>query len=121
MDKWQALFSFWSGFGVDAYEENSVPDRDDIAFPYITYESAMSGFDESATLSANIWTRSNSWEQADVLANAIYDRLKNGGFVTHYDGGILWIIPREPFAQSMGDPDDDKIKRKLLSVTVNFA
>ena len=36
MDKAQALHSFWSGFGLTAYDENTVPDGAQL--PYITYE-----------------------------------------------------------------------------------
>ena len=36
MTKEQALYKFWISFGMQAYEENSVPS--DATFPYITYQ-----------------------------------------------------------------------------------
>ena len=121
MDKWEAIHSFWASFSVSAYEENSVPDLDDVIFPYITYEAVDSGFGDDVTGSASIWTRSMSWLSADTLSNTIHDRLKNGGVCIPYDGGIIWMTAGSPFAQSLGDPEDDKIKRKVLNVDYHFA
>lgn len=121
MDRWEAQYSFWSSFGVPAYEETSVPDRDDIAFPYLTYSAVAAPFNGDVLANASIWTRSNSWLQADTISDLIEAALKNGGRVVNYNGGMLWITAEAPFAQSMGDPEDDKIKRKLLSVAVHFA
>lgn len=42
MTKAAALHSFFSGFGLTAYEENSVPD--DAVFPYITYSLTTDSF-----------------------------------------------------------------------------
>lgn len=120
MDKWEAQYAFWSGFGVPAYEANSVPDRNKVSFPYITYEPANSSFNDTSYLSASIWTRSSSWEQADVLSDSILDALKNGGKYVACDGGALWFCPGSPFSQSMGDEHDDKIRRKILSITLQF-
>lgn len=121
MDKWQAQYTFWSSFGVPAYEENSVPDLDSVTFPYITYQAVSAPFDGDVQQTASIWTRSTSWARADELSDQVEARLKNGGAVTRYDGGILWFTAEAPFSQSMGDPDDDRIKRKQLSVALHFA
>ena len=120
MDKYQAQYSFWSSFGVPAYEENSVPDAKRNTFPYITYEAVNAGFDENTAVNASIWTRTTSWEQADTLANAIQNELINGGKVIPYTGGIIWVTPEVPLIQNMGDPNDDQIKRKLISVQLHF-
>ena len=42
MTKAEALHSFYSSFGLTAYEENSVPD--DAEFPYITYNITTDSF-----------------------------------------------------------------------------
>lgn len=120
MDKYEAQYSFWSGFNIPAYEENSVPDEDEVSFPYITYQAVSSSFDEDATINASVWTRSTSWATADTIATLVQQRLGNGGAVVSYDGGIIWFTPNTPFAQSMGDPSDDRIKRKLLTVQLHF-
>lgn len=120
-DRWQAQYNFWSSFGVPAYEESAVPDRDDNDFPYITYQPKSAGFNSDVASGAEIWTRSESWLQADTLADAIEARLKNGGEIVPYTGGALWVTAEAPFAQNLGDPDDDKIKRKIISVVWRFA
>ena len=121
MDRWEAQYWFWASFGVPAYEQNSVPDLDDVSFPYLTYEAVSAGFDGDTAVSASVWTRSTSWEQADGLADAIEARLRNGGEVVSYEGGMIWVTAETPFAQNMGDPDDDRIKRKVLRVVLHFA
>ena len=120
MDRWEALYAFWASFGVPAYESNSVPDLKEIAFPFISYDAVSAAWDSNALCNASVWTRSSSWAAADALADAIEARIF-GGCNIPYDGGTIWITPESPFAQSMGDPDDDRIKRKLLSVVYHFS
>lgn len=120
MDRWEAQYNFWASFGIPAYEENSVPDLDEVVFPYLTYEAAVSGFDESAMVSVSIWTRSTSWAEADTLADNIEGRIKNGGALLPYDNGVIWATPSTPFAQNMGDESDDRIKRKILNINLQF-
>lgn len=121
MDRWEALYAFWSQFGVTAYEENSVPTdpltRPD--FPYITYEASVSPWNADVLMSASIWTRSTSWEEADRIADVIEQTIKDG-FVQHYDGGMIYIVPNDPLSKHMGDPDDDMIKRNLFGVRYYF-
>lgn len=121
MDKYEAQYAFWSSFGIQAYEENSVPDLDDVTFPYLTYEAISGLFDGDVAATASIWSRSASWLQADTLANIIEARLKDGGEVIRYDSGMIWVTAETPFSQNMGDPTDDRIRRKLLRVVWHFA
>ena len=117
-DRWQAQYNFWSRFGIDAYEEHSVPDG--APFPYITYQTVTSNFSDSVSVSASIWTRSYSWETADSISDNIQEFLKDGGVLQPYDNGTIWITPNPTFSQSMNDPNDDVIKRKIISVTYHF-
>ena len=59
MTKAAAIYQFWSGFGLTAYEENTVPD--DATFPYITYQLVTDSFDREIPLTASLWYRSESW------------------------------------------------------------
>ena len=120
MDRFEALYSFWSSFGIPAYESGSVPDAESVVFPYLTYDVMSSPFDGEVVANASIWTRSTSWVTADAFSDAIERRLENGGAILEYAGGIVWITPEVPFSQSMGDPADDLIKRKLLTVQLHF-
>ena len=122
MDKWQAQYDFWSSFGIPAYDASSVPDGDNRPdFPYITYNGVDGTFKSDIPTSASIWTRDFSWLSANEISNAIYQTLKNGGIVVPYDRGIIWVTAENPFAQNMGDPDDDLIRRKVLNVALHFA
>ena len=120
MDRYEAQYNFWSSFGVPAYEQNTVPDLDDIEFPYITYEAVSSPWEGQTIINASIWSRSTSWLEADTISNAIEAAIKDGGQILHYDGGTIWMTPEDPFAQKMGDPDDDRIRRIYLSVVIHF-
>ena len=122
MDRWQAQYSFWSGFGIPAYEENSVPTGENRpTYPYLTYQAVMSGFNEDAPVSASIWDRGDSWDTVDRKANDILTALSTGGRVIGYDTGMIWVTADTPFAQSMGDMENDYIKRTVISVVMHFA
>ncbi len=120
MDKWQAQHEFWNSFNVPAYEEHSVPDDQRNTFPRITYESAMSTFEDLVSITASIWTRSTSWEQADTLANTIEAFIKGMGCPEIQGGRYRVFIGNTTFAQKMDDPEDDQIKRIVLNVTFEF-
>lgn len=120
MDRWEAQYNFWSSFDIPAYEVNSVPDLEYVTFPYITYEAAASGFDEPVSVSASIWDRSNSWETADGIADRIERFIRKMGCPKIKGGRYRVYIENAAFAQNMGDPEDDQIKRKLLNVNFEF-
>ena len=117
MNKWQAIDSFWSGFGIPAYDYSSVPD--DATFPYITYEVATSSIGEPVLLTASMWFRDTSWMAISQGADAISQYIGMGGTIILYDGGMLWIKRGTPFAQRMSDPDDD-IRRIVLNIEAEF-
>ena len=117
MNKEQALHSFWSGFGVPAYDENTVPE--DAALPRITYEVSVDSFGGQVSLSASIWDRSTSWISVTEVADAVTQALSFGGRSIPYEGGLLWLKKGTPFAQRMGDTDDS-IRRIYLNVEAEF-
>ena len=118
MDKWQAQHEFWNSFGIPAYEEHSVPDG--APFPRITYESAMSTFENLVSVTASIWTRSTSWETADITANNIEQYIKAMGCPEIQGGRYRVFIGDTTFAQRMDDPQDDQVKRIVLNVTFEY-
>ena len=118
MDKSQALNSFWSSFGLPAYDVNSVPT--DAAMPYITYETAVDSIESVLNLQGNIWYRQISWADASKKADEISEYLYGIWPVTKkIDGGRMFITKGTPFAQRMGD-DDDMIKRIVINIQVEF-
>lgn len=118
MDKIQSLHSFWSGFGLKAYDETSVPD--DAKLPYITYETSSDDFGNTLLQSASLWYYSSSWAAITNKEQEIADFIGRGGRMIAYDGGALWLNKATPWAQRMADPGDDMIRRIVLSVMVEF-
>ena len=125
MTKEQALYEFWSSFGLPAYDENSVfamaSQNSAPAFPYITYEVQTDSFnDNGVTLTASLWYRSTSWSAANAKKREISEFISMGGVTAPIDGGAIWIKRGSPFAQNMGDSSDDMIKRIVLNVNVEY-
>lgn len=118
MTKASALYNFWSGFGLTAYEENTVPT--DAKFPYITYQVVTDSFGSEVALTASVWYRGTSWVEANAKTEEISRAISRGGKTIPVDGGVLWLKRGTPFAQSMGDETDDLIKRKYLNITAEF-
>ena len=118
MTKAAAIYQFWSGFGLTAYEENTV--SDDAKFPYITYQLVTDSFDREIQLTASLWYRSESWTVVNAKTEEISQKISRGGKIIPCDGGAIWLKRGQPFAQNMGDESDDLIKRKYLNITAEF-
>lgn len=117
MTKEQAIHSFWSSFGVSAYDENTVPD--DAQLPYITYEVATDSIGNVVISAADIWDRSTSWQGVTELKDAIDAEIGYGGTTRHYDGGLLWITKGTPFARRIPDTDGS-IRHIALNIESEF-
>lgn len=118
MDKAQALSTFWRSFGLEAYDENTVPAA--AKLPYITYEVATSSFDDGdIPLIANLWYYGKSWAEIQQKAEQISQYIGMGGYIHKTDTGYVWFKRRSPFAQRMRD-NDENTRRILLSVSVEF-
>ena len=118
MTKAAAIYQFWSGFGLTAYEENTVPT--DAVFPYITYQLVTDSFDREVAVSASLWYRSESWTAINAKTEEISQKISRGGKIISCDGGAIWLKRGQPFAQNMGDESDDLIKRKYINITAEF-
>ena len=118
MNKEQTLHSFWSGFGIKAYDELSVPD--DAALPYITYEVRTDSFGNAVALSASLWYRSPSWADITAKEHEVYERIGRGGVIVDYEGGALWIQRGSPWATRREEPSDDGIRRIVLNTSVEY-
>lgn len=118
MNNIQALHSFWSSFGLKAYDETSVPD--DAQLPYITYEVSDDDFGHTLAQTASLWYRSSSWADITEKEMQIADFIGRGGRMIAYDGGAIWLQKAQPWAQRMSDPSDEMIRRIVLNVQVEF-
>ena len=123
MTKEAALYSFWSSFGLPAYEENSIYSMKGApTYPFITYEVQTDSFDASVSLTASLWYRpeNESWEAPNAKKREIAEAIGMGGVMVEIDGGAMWIKRSSPFAQNLGDSSDDFIKRVVLNITVEY-
>ena len=118
MTKAAAIYQFWSGFGLTAYEENTVPS--DAAFPYITYQLITDSFDREVATTASLWYRGESWTAINSKTEEISKKIGASGKKIAVDGGGIWIKRGQPFAQNMGDESDDLIKRKYINISIVF-
>lgn len=130
MNKQQAYNSFWSSFGVLAFEENSVPDDASInamikaglassKYPYITYQVITDDINSSVFPTASIWDRNTSWERADLLCNRISQSIKNMSIIRLDDGG-MFITKGSPFSQHMSEEGNSSIRRIVLNLGIEF-
>ena len=118
MTKAAAIYQFWSGFGLTAYEENTVPE--DAVFPYVTYQLVTDSFGREVAATASLWYRGESWTAINAKTEEIARFIGLGGKIIKCDGGRIWIKRGQPFAQNMGDESDDLIKLKYLNLTFEF-
>ena len=121
MTKAAAIYEFWAGFGLPAFEENSVPSgKDSPEFPYITYQLITDSFGADVAMTASLWYRDSSWVRANAKADEISEAIGYGGDVILYDAGSIWIKRGQPFAQRMGDASDQMIKRIIINIEAEY-
>ena len=118
LDKKQALNSFWSSFGLTAYDETSVPDT--AVMPYLTYEVTTSDFGSQISLSASLWYRATGWTDIVAKEKEIHDYISRGGVYINYDGGAIYIARAENWSTQMADASDEYVRRIILNVDVEF-
>lgn len=125
MDFQQALDKFWNGFGVIAFQDDSVPDANQFEdmninpYPRITYSVSTNDFGVPTSMTASIWDRSTSWKTALGILKEVKNTLKNGGVQIHYNEGVMWIKTGTPFSSEMSDPDDT-IKRIVINIETEY-
>jgi hypothetical protein len=121
IDKQQALHQFFGGFGLDARDENTVPDDAMTRFggKYLTYGVTTAALDEPVSLYANLWYRDTSWAEITSMANSISEAIGIGGVVIPYDGGYLWVCRGVPFAQRL-DSGDSTIRRIYINLRAEY-
>lgn len=118
MTKDEAIYSFYSGFGLPAYDENTVPEGS--ALPYITYSVSTDSIGNMVILSASLWYRSTSWGAIQDKADEIAADLGYGGKIIKIDNGYLWLVKGSPFAQRMSEPSDKMVRRIILNINAEF-
>lgn len=121
----EAIYNFWAGFKLPAFDETSVPDEKTrielfgAAFPFLSYETAKDYFGNEIPLAASLWYKSTSWQDITEKANTIDAAIGRGGKILRTDAGAIWLKRGTPFAQRMSDTDDS-IRRIVINCTAEF-
>ena len=111
----KALHSFFSGFGLPAYAEYSVPDEAQL--PYITYQLTESDWRDQSSLYARIWYRSARLTEVNAKADQIRAAVGECASIPT-DTGALYLYPGSPYAQYMPMEGDDTLKVVYLNFTL---
>ena len=98
----KTLHQFFSGFGLPAYTNQSVPD--DVPVPYLTYPFTEPEWNRKATFYVQGWYRTTSNEELSEKADEII-RAIGTGITIPMDSGYLAIYPDTPLVQIMNNGD----------------
>lgn len=115
MTKSAALYSFFSSFGVQAYQDTSVPT--DAEMPYLTYQNVQDNWGSPVALTVNLWWRTES----EKLLNDKVDEI--AAALPRYfpcDGGAILFSRGSPFSQALTDDTDPTIKRRYMNIIAEY-
>jgi hypothetical protein len=120
-DIMDALYEFWSQFGIPAYAEDMVPDTATV--PYIRYTvSKGPAFDVSYLTAFNYHSRRlmGNAERAE-LSNRIADAIPEKGVKIPLDhGGFIVMYRNSDFQTPYQDPEDLDVIGIRTSVEIHF-
>lgn len=108
-----ALYAFYSGFRLPAYEVNTVPD--DVTLPYITYSFAEPQYQQPASHYAQIFMRTNSNAALLDKAGEIVRAIGEGVVL---ENGVV-IRPSNPLLQLMIDESFPDLRFAYLNLQLN--
>lgn len=118
MTKEAALQAFFEQF-LPSYAASAVPD--DVEFPYLTYELITSAWEEGEVgLTVNLWYYTTSEAAPNAKVREISSAIGMSGTLVPCDDGAIWFKRGSPWAQSLTDSTDTRIKRRYLNVTVEY-
>lgn len=119
MTKPEALYNFFSSFGMTAYPANAVPE--DTVFPWLTYEAPFGSFDDGPMpITVNLWFHTESEAVPYAKAEQIAQAIGEGGVTLPCDRGLIWVKKGTPFCQSVNDEADSSIKRRYINLTLEY-
>lgn len=129
MTKDKAIYNFWQQFGIPFYPTTNLPpaeDNDDypkeerLTFPYGTFEVVIGNSLEKVYPTVKLYFRTDSEVIPNKKVDEISQFIGQSGYGIKCDTGLILIRREEPWSQGMLDPQDDSIKVKLLSVSLEF-
>lgn len=108
----EALYNFWSSFGLPAFVENAVPDDQEL--PYITYRLAFPEWRSQMSIYGTVWVRSTSYAPLANIVNTI-DMKLGEGLQLETERGVIFLYKDINFAQ-IQPQDDLSVKAAYLSL-----
>lgn len=108
-----ALYKFYSGFGLPAYEVNTVPD--DVTLPYITYLYQEPHYNNAASHYAQVFMRTNSNTELMDKAGEIVRAIGEGIVL---ENGVV-IRPSTPLVQILHDASNPDIRMAYINLQLN--
>lgn len=118
MTKNEALYRFFSSFGLSAYPTSSVPE--DVTFPYLTYENVIGCFGDTASITMNLWYHTSSEKEPNAKAEEVGTAIGMGGVQIPCKEGSIWIKRGAPFSTALSDENDPQIKRRTINLEIDF-
>ena len=115
MKAMQALYGFFSGFGIPAYAENTIPEN--AVLPYITYPQKEPQWNKQTSFYVNVYYRHKT-SNYDCLAKAdeIVEAIGEGVRLP-FDDGLVVLWPDTPLIQAM-EPNKD-VRRAYINLAIN--
>lgn len=121
MTKNAVIQMFFSGYGLQAYPDTSVPTGSNApSFPYVTYNASTDSDMGRTTVTASVWYRSMNWTEINAKIDEISADIGTAKTIECENGAII-VRKGTPFAQPLGDNNDDMVKRKVLMFDFLFA
>jgi hypothetical protein len=125
-DKAEALYNFWSQFGIKAYPSVMVPnealkDLINIGTPYLTYDIVLGEFEDNCYMTGQIYYNvlkqgiNPLVREQEYITNA----LKRGGMTIRYSDGLMRVNLASPGAQII-NTEKDAIKKCVINIVVEY-
>ena len=118
-----ALYGFFSAFGIPAWPEESVPLYDDTgaktALPYITVQLIAPDWRADARpFYARVWYRDKSYDAICAKVDEIRAAIGEGVSIPT-EHGAVYIAAADTFCQFQPYPGDTTLKCAYLSMTLS--
>ena len=112
----EALYSFFSSFGIPAYVTDNIPDN--VQMPYITYDLLEPEPLAVGRLNASVWYKSTSYAEISAKVDQIKAAIDNGVSLGTSTGAVYLFRERDSaFAKYMNDPNRET-KRALFAILI---
>ena len=119
MTKGEALYNFFSGFGMAAYASSAVPH--DVTFPYLTYDNVIDAWGGGeVSITVNLWFYTEGEAMPNAKAEQVSAAIGLGGKILPCDEGYIWLKRGSPWCQNLSDEVDKNIKRRYINVTAEY-